>query len=391
MNGDVLLRVEGLMLERLIQRALNEGAQFRRVNRSGARVLLLDTDPVSAGIVLRLCERFSIACEVVERRGRDAMLRRLKQRSTMLAGVLTCLIVMSLALSRVWLIDVELTGSRTASVLPIKQALDALGIRAGMAKADIDPALLEDALSAISPDFSFVGVRLHGVRLLVEVAPAVAAPEVYELDGGHDLVAACDGVVLSVNVLAGKACVSPGDTVVRGQVLIRGDERVTREDTRSIAALGSVVARTWYAGSASLPTVQTEQLFTGRSSLSSELRLMSFAWPLVDGEAYPLQETETEILPVGGLFLPLEIHRTTTRETCTRQMPVDSDALYSRVSALAWAAAGAELSAAQPADCEIADRWIEYTRDAGELYARAVYETHTDIAVTRDVLYQQGG
>lgn len=391
MNGDVLLRVEGLMLERLIQRALNEGAQFRRVNRSGARVLLLDTDPVSAGIVLRLCERFSIACEVVERRGRDAMLRRLKQRSTMLAGVLTCLIVMSLALSRVWLIDVELTGSRTASVLPIKQALDALGIRAGMAKADIDPALLEDALSAISPDFSFVGVRLHGVRLLVEVAPAVAAPEVYELDGGRDLVAACDGVVLSVNVLAGKACVSPGDTVVRGQVLIRGDERVTREDTRSIAALGSVVARTWYAGSASLPTVQTEQLFTGRSSLSSELRLMSFAWPLVDGEAYPLQETETEILPVGGLFLPLEIHRTTTRETCTRQMPVDPDALYSRAAALAWAAAGAELSMARQENCEIADRWIEYTLDAGILRARAVYETHTDIAVTRDVLYQQGG
>ena len=391
MNGDVLLRVEGLMLERLIQRALNEGAQFRRVNRSGARVLLLETDPVSAGIVLRLCERFSIACEVVEHRGRDAMLRRLKQRSTMLAGMLTCLIVMSLALSRVWLIDVELTGSRTASVLPIKQALDALGIRAGMAKADIDPALLEDALSAISPDFSFVGVRLQGVRLLVEVAPAVAAPEVYELDGGRDLVAACDGVVLSVNVLAGKACVAPGDTVVRGQVLIRGDERVTREDTRSLAALGSVVARTWYAGSASLPTVQTEQLFTGRSSLSSELRLMAFAWPLVDGEAYPLQETETEILPVGGLFLPLEIHRTTTRETCTRQMPVDPDALYSRASALAWAAAGAELSMARQENCEIADRWIEYTLDAGVLRARAVYETHTDIAVTRDVLYQQGG
>lgn len=391
MNGDVLLRVEGLMLERLIQRALNEGAQFRRVSRSGSRMLLLETDPDSAGIVLQLCERFSIACEVVARRGRDAMLRRLKQRGTLLAGVLTCLIVMSLALSRVWLIDVELTGSRTASVRPIEQALDTLGIRAGMAKADVDPALLEDALSAVSPDFSFVGVRLQGVRLLVEVAPAVAAPEVYELDGGRDLVAACDGVVLSVNVLAGKACVAPGDTVVRGQVLIRGDERVTKEDTRSIAALGSVVARAWYAGSASLPTAQTELLFTGRSSLSSELRLMSFAWPLVDGETYPLQETETEILPVGGLFLPLEIHRTTMRETCARQTPVDPDALYSRAAALAWAAAGAELSMARPENCEIADRWIEYTLDAGVLRARAVYETHTDIAVSRDVLYQQGG
>ena len=391
MNGDVRLRTEGLMLERLVQRALNEGARFRRIERSGPRVLMLETDPGSAAIVLRLCERFSIACEVVERRGRDAMLRRLKQRSTLLAGILTCLTIVSLVLSRVWLIDVELTGVHTASIQPIQHALDAMGVRPGMAKADVDPALLEDALSAASPDFSFVGVRLQGVRLLVEVAPAIAAPEVYELDGGRDLVAACDGVVLSINVLSGAACVAPGDTVVRGQVLIRGDERVTKEEARSIAALGSVVARTWYAGSASLPAAQAEQLLTGRSSLSSELRLMNFAWPLIEGESYPSQETETEILPVGGLFLPLEIHRTTARETRVQTSPVELDALYSRAAALAWAAAGAELSMAQPENCEIADRWIEYTLDAGELRARAVYETHTDIAITRDVLYQQGG
>lgn len=391
MNGDVRLRVEGLMLERLVQRALNEGARFRRIQRSGPRTLLLETDPDSAAVVLKLCERFSITCEVVERRGRDAMLRRLKQRSTLLAGILTCLAIVSLVLSRVWLIDVELTGTRTASIQPIEQALSAMGVRPGMARADVNPVLLENALSAASPDFSFVGVRLQGVRLLVEVAPAVTAPEVYELDSGRDLVAACDGVVLSVNVLAGAACVAPGDTVVRGQVLIRGDERVSKEESRSIAALGSIVARTWYSGSASLPVAQTEQLLTGRSSLSSELRLLDFAWPLVEGESYPSQESETEILPIGGLFLPLEIHRTTIRETRFQQTPVDSDALYSRVTALAWSAAGAELSKAQPADCEIADRWIEYTLDAGKLYARAVYETHTDIAVTRDVLYQQGG
>ena len=391
MNGDVRLRVEGLMLERLLQRALNEGARFRCIRRAGSRAMMLETDPDSAAIVIRLCERFSIACEVVERRGRDAMLRRLKRRGTLLAGMLTCLTIVSLVLSRVWMIDVELTGVRAASVQPIRQALSEMGVRPGMAKAEVDPALLENALSAASPDFSFIGVRLQGVRLLVEVAPAVAAPEVYELDGGRDLVAACDGVVLSVNVLAGAACVAPGDTVVRGQVLIRGDERVTREESRSIAALGSVVARTWYAGTASLPAAQTEPLLTGRSSLSSELRLLDFAWPIVEGESYSTQETETEILPVGGLFLPLEIHRTTARETRLQQTPVDLDALYSRAAALAWAAAGAELSGAQPADCEIADRWIEYTLDAGELRARAVYETHTDIAVARDVLYQQGG
>lgn len=391
MNGDVRLRVEGLMLERLIQRALNEGARFRRIERTGPRTLVLETDPAGAAVMTRLCERFSISCAVIDHRGRDAMLRRLKQRSTLLAGMLVCLTVVSLFLSRVWLIDVELTGSRTASVQSVEQALERLGVRVGMSKSEVDPALLTDELAAESPDFSFVGVRLQGVRLLVEVSPAIAAPEVYELEDGRDLVAKCDGVVLSVNVLSGVANVSPGDTVVRGHLLIRGDERVTKEETRSIAALGSVTARTWHVGSARLPSVRMQREFTGRTSTSSELRMLGLAWPLVQGESYPSQEIETEILPIGGLFLPLEICRTTARETRDRSVPADSEALRRQLAALALAAAGAELSRAHPEGCAIADSWIEYTSDAGMLHARAVYETHTDIAVTRDTLYQQGG
>ena len=129
MNGDVRLRVEGLMLERLIQRALNEGARFRHIERTGPRTLVLETDPAGAAVMTRLCERFSISCAVIDHRGRDAMLRRLKQRSTLLAGMLVCLTVVSLFLSRVWLIDVELTGNRAASVQSVEQALERLGVR----------------------------------------------------------------------------------------------------------------------------------------------------------------------------------------------------------------------------------------------------------------------
>ncbi|MGN0802600.1 MAG: sporulation protein YqfD [Candidatus Faecivicinus sp.] len=391
MNGDVRLRVEGLMLERLIQRALNEGARFKSIRRDGARAMIIDADPESASILSALCERFSLHCKVLSRRGRDAMLRRLRQRATLLAGLLTCIVTVSLFFSRVWLIDVELTGGRVADVRELKDSLASLGIRPGMAKSTVETGLLEDALSAASPDFSFVGVKLQGIRLLVQASPAVPAPELYELEDGRDLVAKCDGIIQSIRVLSGVACVQPGDTVLRGQVLIRGDERVTKEENRSIAALGEVIARTWCEGSAELPTTREEQIRTGRSSLTAELRLMSLAWPLTEGESYPSQEIETELLPIGGLFLPLEIHRFTAYETRSHSVENDPETLRQQLAQLAWAAAGIQLTQSHPDGCEIVDRWIEYTQSAGVLHARAVYETQTDIAVTRDVLYQQGG
>ena len=390
MNGDVRLRVEGLMLERLIQRALHDGARFKSIRRDGPRAMILESDPESAAILIALCERFSLRHEVLSRRGRDAMLRRLRQRATLLAGMLTCVLAVALFFSRVWLVDVTLTGGRVADVRELKQTLAALGVRPGMAKSSVETGLLEDALAAASPDFSFVGVKLQGVRLLVQVAPAVPAPELYAIDSGRDLVAACDGVVESVSVLSGAACVRPGDTVLRGQVLIRGDERVTKEESRSIAALGQVIARTWCAGTAEAPLARAESVRTGRSSLSTELRLMDFAWPLTEGESYPSQEVETEILPIGGLFLPLEIHRLTAFETRSHSVENDPEALRQQLARLAWADAGIQLAQSHP-NGKIADRWIEYTQSADALRARAVYETHTDIAVTRDALYQQGG
>lgn len=391
MNGDVRLHIEGLMLERLIQRAVNEGAVFRTIRRDGPRALIAETDAMGAEILAALCERFSLPCRVLSRRGRNAMRRRLKQRATLLAACLTFTAALALFASRIWIVDVQIADGHEAEIRALNSALSDLSIRPGMTKSAVNPALLEDALSAASPDFSFIGVRLQGARLLIEAAPATSAPELYELSVGRDLVARCDGVIESISVLAGAACVTPGDTVVRGQTLIRGDERISKEESRSIAALGTVTARTWHEGFASVPLTQTEAIRTGRTSISSELKLMHLAWPLICGENYPSQDTQTQLLPIGGLFIPLEIRRTTAYETQTRTAAGDEAYLKRQLALLAFADAGTKLTQSHPGGCEITDRWIEYTQADGVMYARAVYETQTDIAVTRDALYQQGG
>lgn len=391
MNGDVRLRVEGLMLERLVQRALSEGACFRSIQRDGPRAMIFEADPSSAATLSALCERFSLPCCVLSRRGRNAMLRRLRRRATLLAGAFTLIATLALFFSRIWMVDVVLTGDRIADLRPLKNVLTDLGVRPGVSRASVDPALLEGALSAASPDFSFVGVRIQGVRLLVEAAPAVPAPDVYELNHSRDLVAMCDGVVDSIRVLSGIACVQPGDTVIRGQTLIRGDERITKDENRSIAALGAVLARTWHEGCASAPLATTIQRRTGRFSQSSELRLMRWSWPLTSGENYPSQEVEVELLPIGGLFLPLQIRRCTVFETKTHTASADLPALKRQLSLMAFAQASTNMIQSHPDGCEIVDRWIEYTRDSTTLRARAVYETRTNIAVTGDALYQQGG
>ena len=97
---------------------------------------------------------------------------------------------------------------------------------------------------------------------------------------------------------------------------------------------------------------------------------------------------EVEILPVVGLFLPLEIVRTTHIELEPHLQRVDSAALQAHLTALARAEAQAKL-AADDIDCEIASGWEDVTQDGGRMCVRAVYEVYTDIAVSRDALSEE--
>ena len=388
MNRDIRLRVEGSLLERLIQRALREGACFARVRRIAPRVILVDADEHSAEILKKLCERYWLDCRVLRRGGGAAFMDMLRRRWTVAPGILLCALVCAVFLSRVWLVDVSFTGPSAAlgNERAIRDCLQESGVYVGMAASAVDASLLQSELLAGAGDYSFIGVRRQGIRLLVEASPEVPAPQLYEINYARDLVAARDGVIESITVHSGQACVKPGDTVRAGQLLIRGEEDLTKEETTPVGALGEVIARCWYEGSAEGELSRTALRRTGAIEMESALTLMNFTLPLTDCAGYASEDVELEILPVGGLFLPLEIRRQVHFETSPVREETDAAQLEARLTALAQAEARSKLIR-DGIQWQNESAWTDAERSGNTLRVRAVYEIYTDIAVTRDALY----
>ena len=192
----------------------------------------------------------------------------------------------------------------------------------------------------------------------------------------------------SITVHSGEASVKAGDTVRRGQTLIRGEEDRSKEETNPVAALGEVIARCWYEGSAQAPLEKRIVTPTGRSETECRLALLGFSAPITECEGYASETLDEEILPVVGLFLPLEVVRTTHIEVEERQETVDEAALESTLTALARAELHAKLTA-DGIDYELAAAWEDVSRSDGMLRVRAVYEIFTDIAVSRGVLSEE--
>lgn len=212
MNHDVRLRVKGSLLERLLERAVSQGAVFASVRRIGAREMEFSTDERSARILISLCKRYGMYAQVIACGGRTAAWRRLRARWTLALGVALCLIAARLSLGRLWRVDVEFIGPAAAlgDRAEVAACLRDEGVSTGMLLSKIDEKLLQKRLMADAGDYSFVGVRLQGVRLLVEAAPEVPSPELYRRQYARDLVAARDGVVVAVKALSGTACVKAG-------------------------------------------------------------------------------------------------------------------------------------------------------------------------------------
>lgn len=384
MADRVRLRLTGRMTERLIERARAQGAAFERIERQDARCLRLETSTEGARLVCALAEQYGLSAEILSRSGWRSALAKIRARWTLAVSAVLAAACVYLFTARVWLIDVRPLGARLPpdEEARILETVNELGAYVSAKSGDIDAVFISNALLSRFDVLSYAGVKKRGVTLTVEYRLAHEAPDVYDASDARSLYALRDAVVLSVEPLAGRACVKPGDTVRAGQTLIRGEERVSIEQTRRIRAAGAVIGRVWLTNAKSAPLAETVVRRTGRVESRSALRLFSWTLDLKRAADFPSQEEETQLLPVGGLYLPLMIERHICYETESRRVEVDRAALERTLTEAALAGARRLL----PEGARERSFWTNVTAADGEMRAEAVVEAEMNIAADAQAL-----
>jgi similar to stage IV sporulation protein len=378
--GYVKIKIEGLSIDKLVNRALAEGIELRGLRRIGYARLEAEMFARDHRRFLALSREYPVKVGLRSATGLPYLWIKALGRLGLLAG-LAALVGILAAMSR-FILVVDVVGTdNTRLIVELREALAGQGIYAGAFAGDLDTSEAERAILLAMDDLSFVGIRVRGMRAIVEAVEKVPVPDMVDRSAPCHVVAAKDAVVVSIDVLDGMAAVRPGDIVKAGQMLVSGQVTLSDGEVLNKHAMANVTGSVWYRGTASQTLLVKTHRYTGREWTRVCLVFPGGRWLLGqtgEEERYDSEEVSTRrSAPMGeGFLLPVWIETTRVRETAADVRLLDFEETLSSAIEQALRSAQSQI----PDNAKIVEITQEY-RIVGDgmLTAEVYVETEEDI------------
>lgn len=220
-------------------------------------------------------------------------------------------------------LDVEINAPQDMTE-DIVEALADIGVKRGCAMRSVNLDRVENALCVALPDVKYAFAAKKGSTLFITVEKLSDAPLPNDLKEKKDVVSSCDGVVTRISVVNGTPLVKAGDTIKKGQVLIRGENVFADGTSETATAIGEVWTDTEYSFSVRFSPEVVETTVTGNVLKRKRLRIFNYVTPYdkkIEFGEYSVQATIKRLFPLG-----ITVEYETVYETATvvRENTLDS-------------------------------------------------------------------
>lgn len=257
-GGEVYVRALGSGGERLINSCVGRRILVQEVRWCG-KGLTFRIPLRSLRAVRAMAREAGVRVRLAGYRGLPFLLRDLRPHAGFLVGAVLSLLALNGLAAPIWVVRVE--GTAALPPAAVRDAALRAGLRPGTLRWRLDLDAVEGHILRSLSELVWADVELRGIVALIKVAER---EPLYFFAPGRtpgEVVAARDGVVVSILAVQGEAAVSPGQVVARGDVLLRPPQ----PSPGRAGAVGVVWARVWYTGQAAVPLVWVQYRETGRS------------------------------------------------------------------------------------------------------------------------------
>lgn len=283
LRGYVIIKVEGLTLERLLNMAANHDIYLWDIKRVNNLVLEMKSSPKGFKELKNIVHKVGCRVEIKSKIGVPFLISRLKERKVLMAGLIFFWVAIFLLSSTIW--KIEIFGNEQTPREEIISLLKENNISIGRIKFLLDKDRIKYILADKYDYLSFISVNIKGSKLAIEIKEQDLPPEKVDKSYPCDIVATQKGVILKITAKNGKAVVEKGSVVAEGDVLITGVlGSEERESPILVHADGEVLALTRYSSLVREEIIKNEEKYTGKVFKEKGIKIGSKGLTFIKGE-----------------------------------------------------------------------------------------------------------
>ncbi|MDR0905934.1 MAG: sporulation protein YqfD [Oscillospiraceae bacterium] len=260
----------------------------------------------------------------IKKSGAPVLMKKLRKRYILVAGLLFTILVTRMTSLFVW--DIRVAGNETVPRTEIMENLKALGFTYGTFGMSVHSEQLSEEMKLRIPELSWLAVNIRGSRADVLVRERIPKPEIPDRKTPAMVIAKKSGVITKMSVLEGAPQVKTGATVEAGELLVSGILDSRARGQRFVHAMAEVEARTWYELSAQMPVETVVKRYTGERKSKNAIifagkRINFFLNSSISWSNYDKIISERNAALPMGVSLPI----TLVRETYNRYEPITTE------------------------------------------------------------------
>lgn len=376
-KGYVIIRIEGLGLERLLNLALSNDIYLwdvKRLNNFQVEVTVSKNGLMELEHLIR-----KLGCQqiILGEYGLPYLTSKIKERKTFAIGLLICIILIVGLTSFVW--KIEITGAEQTSIEEIIDYLDSNSINSGTLKSKIDDEYVEELLLDRYNYFSFINVEKQGVKLLINLKEEPIQPEKLDNSYPANIVARKRGVVQKIIARNGEAIIKAGELVRENQLMISGVLEGPEGDFRLVSADGEVFARTRYESTVEDTIIKTVEKETRNSFTQRGIRIKNRGIKFMKDipfENYKEYIKEHNIINWDLIDFPVKLITYEYRETELEEIKQEEEA----IKASNHLKAIEEINSQLFEGAEIVAKDVEHFKEGNTIKTTVVIETIEEIS-----------
>lgn len=310
LRGSARLEIRGQFPEQFINTLAVRGIEFWkfRKHRDGRAELSIPLK--AAADIERLNSGTGCEVKILKKSGLPHFLYGLRRRWALFAGMLFCLIAVTVLSLFVW--EIGISGNETVADSEILSVLDELGVRIGTLGLSINQQDIRSrALSEIG-ELSWLTVNVSGTKAEVIVRERIPKPEIVDEKIPTIVIASKSGIITKMNVYRGLPAVNIGDTVAEGDILVGAELTSLNSGDRLVHAMADIYARTWYNFTFEMPLEYKSKQYSGVKDKKRAVILFGkrinlyLSTGFSDGFCDKIIKNSPIVLP-GGYHLPVRI------------------------------------------------------------------------------------